>query len=204
LRLASSVTVDLHLAWDKARQIMAGLSPLPLDCDAYISDLTQEILPGWPEEWLIPERERWGQVRQHALESLALQFRADAQYLPAIQSALAAIAVDPIRENAHRILIEVHADEGNVACALMRYQHYEALLRQELGVAPSSRMTRLIQDVIADSTRRRQAEPTDGPQRETPPNSRSLGLQTSAGHPPRHAHAARHQPDGAPQGQRPR
>ncbi|MGW1267409.1 AfsR/SARP family transcriptional regulator [Streptomyces sp. NPDC002491] len=161
LRLAASVTVDLQCAWAKAKETIAGLSQPPLDCEAYIGDLTRQLLPGWPDEWLIPERERWGQLRQHALESLALQCRAAGQYLAAIQSATAAIAVDPIRENAHRILIEIHADEGNIACALMRYRHYETLLQQELGVAPSGQMARLTEDLISQSAGQRRTASND-------------------------------------------
>lgn len=207
LRLAPSVTVDLNLAWTKARQVISGLGQLPLDCETYIGDLTQQLLPGWPEEWLIPERDRWGQMRQHALEHLALQFRAAGQYLPAIQSALAAIAVDPIRENAHRILIEVHADEGNVACALMRYRHYETLLRQELGVAPSGQMTQLIQNMIG-GPRQWASIPPGAPSGETAPRPRNLerDVQHAAGSRKSwHVQRAHHLPDGPRQhGQSPR
>jgi DNA-binding SARP family transcriptional activator len=62
--------------------------------------------------------------------------------------ALAAIAIDPIRETAHRIVVEVHIAEGNVASAIKRYQGYRDLLQREVRVAPSPRMTQLIQDLI--------------------------------------------------------
>lgn len=66
-------------------------------------------------------------------------------YLPALQ---AAIAVDPIRETAHRIVIEVHIAEGNVAGAIKRYHDYRAFLRRELKVVPSPQMTRLVQNLL--------------------------------------------------------
>jgi DNA-binding SARP family transcriptional activator len=204
LQLASSVTSDLHLAWAKARQIIAGLSEPPRDCEAYIGDLNQELLPGWSDEWLTGERERWEQVRQHALESLALQFQVTGQYLPAIECALAAIAIDPMRENAHRILIAIYADEGNVACAVKRYRQYETLLREELGVAPSAQMTRLIEKLLADSSSQHQMASMGMSQRESAMHSRSLELQQPDGsHPSRRIRRAHHQQDSAHrQGQR--
>ncbi|MFJ9729563.1 BTAD domain-containing putative transcriptional regulator [Streptomyces sp. NPDC101209] len=145
LQLAPSVTVDLYRSWDKARQIVAGHSDLPGDFEAYITDLTQPLLPDWSEEWLTLERERWDQMRQHALEILAQQFVTAGRYLPALQTALSAIAIDPIRETAHRIIVEIHLEEGDIASALKRYRNYQALLKREFNVAPSRHMTQLVQ-----------------------------------------------------------
>jgi DNA-binding SARP family transcriptional activator len=100
-------------------------------------------LPEWTEDWLVLERERWDQVRLYALEGVAEQLRARGQYLGAMKTALAAIAVEPFRETSHCIVIEVHLAEGNTASALMHYQRYRSLLHRELGVAPSPRMAQL-------------------------------------------------------------
>lgn len=148
LQLARSVVVDLHLSWDKAREIIAGLSDLPDDFEAFISDLAQPLLPESSEEWLTLEQERWNQMRQHALEVLAQQFTAAGRYLPALQTALAAIAVDPMRETAHRIIVEIHLEEGDVASALKRYRQYRTILEREFNVAPSQHMTQLVQKLL--------------------------------------------------------
>lgn len=48
----------------------------------------------------------------------------------------------------HRIAVEVHLAEGNVACAVKRYEDYRRLLRRrEWKVGPSPRMTRLVRDL---------------------------------------------------------
>jgi DNA-binding SARP family transcriptional activator len=147
LMLSPAVRVDLHRVWESARQVMEGVRTLPIDWASLVSDLSRELLPGWCEDWLILERERWDQLRVYALEGLAQQFQATEQYLPALQAALTAIAVDPIRETAHRIVIEVHLAEGNVANALKRYHNYRAFLRRELNVAPSPQMTQLVRNL---------------------------------------------------------
>ena len=147
LMLSPSVCVDLHRVWESARHVTEGVGTLPIDWASLVSDLSRELLPGWSEDWLILERERWDQVRVYALEGLAQQFQVADQYLPALQAALAAMAVDPIRETAHRIVIEVHLAEGNVANALKRYHDYRAFLRRELNVAPSRQMPQLVRDL---------------------------------------------------------
>jgi DNA-binding SARP family transcriptional activator len=149
LQLAPSVTVDLHVSWSKAREVVAGLSDLPDDYEGFISDLTQPLLPDWSEEWLTLERERWDLMRQHALEVLAQEFGAARRYLAAIQTALSAIVVDPIREAAHRIIVEVHLAEGDSASALKRYRNYQTLLEREFDVAPSPRMADLLQKLLS-------------------------------------------------------
>lgn len=148
LRLTPSTRVDLHRAWTKAQQVLSGHSVLSAGSDDFVNDFCGELLPGWEEKWLLLERERWDQTRLHALESLAQQLRSEEHYLSAIQTALAAIEIDPIRETAHRIVVEVHMAEGNVASALKSYQHYRAFLQRELNVAPSPMMTRLVQNLM--------------------------------------------------------
>ncbi|WP_157869990.1 MULTISPECIES: bacterial transcriptional activator domain-containing protein [unclassified Streptomyces] len=148
LRLAPVVEVDLHAVRGLARGAVAD-GPPPPDPDALVESLGEELLPRWPDEWLVLERERWDQVRLHALESLAQRLRRDGEYLAALQTALTATEIDPIRETAHRILIEIHIAEGNTACAVKRYKDYQRLLRRELAVEPSPLMTRLVQDLTS-------------------------------------------------------
>ncbi|MFD8197555.1 bacterial transcriptional activator domain-containing protein [Streptomyces wuyuanensis] len=112
-----------------------------------MSDLSRELLPGWAEDWLLLERDRWDQTRVYALESLSRQLPRDGHYLPALQSALAAIAVDSLRETAHRLVVEVHMAEGNVASAVTRYPDYRVPLQRELKVEPSLQMTQLLRDL---------------------------------------------------------
>ncbi|WP_030240494.1 AfsR/SARP family transcriptional regulator [Streptomyces sp. NRRL S-350] len=148
MRLSPAVRVDLREARRSARQVVAGLSQLPASCDELVDDLAAELLPGWEEEWLSLERERWDQLRLYALESLARQLCASERYLAALQTALAAIAIDPVRETAHRVVVEVHLAEGNIASALRSYQRYRSFLQRELNVAPSPKMTGLVRNLL--------------------------------------------------------
>ena len=148
LHLAPTVEVDLRQILDQHRDLAHaqpschGIS----DHLALVDALTRRLLPEWSEDWLVLERERWEQFRLHALENLAEQLLTEARYLDALQTALAATAIDPIRETAHRIVIEVHLAESNTASAVKHYQHYRELLQRELGVVPSPRLDQLIQE----------------------------------------------------------
>ncbi|MFK0114025.1 BTAD domain-containing putative transcriptional regulator [Streptomyces sp. NPDC091217] len=148
LRLSPLVRVDLHRLRAAARHIVDGTGPPPDDSEALIDDLTRELLPGWPDDWLQLDRERWNQMRLYALERLAQRLMNSRQYLPALQAALAATAIDPIRETAQRIVMEVHLAEGNVASAVRCYQHYAKFLMHELEVSPSQQMTGLLKGLV--------------------------------------------------------
>jgi DNA-binding SARP family transcriptional activator len=109
-----------------------------------VAGLTRTLLPGWSDDWLTFERERWDQVRVHNLERIARELLAQERYFAALETAMAAIAVEPIRETAHRIVIEIHLAEGNKATALQHYQRYRGMLQRDLNVAPSQQMDQLV------------------------------------------------------------
>ena len=69
---------------------------------------------------------------------------AGGRHADAIQAALAAIRLEPLRETAHRTLIEIHLAEGNWSEACRQYQRCRRLLQDELGVEPSDSMRLLL------------------------------------------------------------
>jgi len=144
LYFSPSVDVDLRTVQRHVRDVLEGdVVVSGRNSEGLVAALSRELLPDWSDDWLILERDRWDQVRLHALEAVAERLLSREQYLDALQAALAAVAVEPIREAAHRIVIEVHVAEGNAGSALQHYQRFRADLQRELGVAPSPRMTRL-------------------------------------------------------------
>jgi DNA-binding SARP family transcriptional activator len=154
LRLAPTVNVDLRQILHQHGDL-AHLGPSCYDVSdhlALVDVLTRRLLPEWSEDWLVLERARWEEFRLHALENLAGQLLTAGRFLDALQTALAATSIEPIRETAHRIVIEVHLAEGNTASALKYYQHYRELLRHELGVVPSARLDELIQGLTESAT----------------------------------------------------
>ena len=84
------------------------------------------------------------QLRMHALEMVAERLSGAGRHGDALQAAYAAVHAEPLRESAHRTVVRVHLTEGNLAEALRAYERFHALLSDELGVAPSEHMTRLV------------------------------------------------------------
>lgn len=123
---------------------MAGPGEIDLD-SVGLSELCGELLPDWYEEWLVDERERLRQIRLHALEKLSALLSEAGRHSDAIQASLAAIRLEPLRETAHRALIEAHLAEGNWSEARRQFRRCERLLKEELGVEPTVSMRRLLE-----------------------------------------------------------
>lgn len=77
------------------------------------ADLRDDLLPGWPELWLVPERERFHQLRLHALEALCARLTGVGWHGAAVDAGLAVVSADPLRESARGALIDAYLAEGN-------------------------------------------------------------------------------------------
>lgn len=145
---ATATHVRLHPAvWVDARH---GLEELRSRGAAGLRDgaeglaLQGDLLPDWYDDWLMAERERLRQLRLHALEDTVHQLIDHGQLSAAIDLGLRAVALEPLRESAHRLVIRAHLQEGNRAEAVRQYEACARLLRDELGVEPSPQMTALL------------------------------------------------------------
>jgi DNA-binding SARP family transcriptional activator len=103
-----------------------------------------DLLPDWYDEWLGVERERFRQLRLHALDALCERRTAEGRFGEAVEAGLAAIASEPLRESAHRAVIGAHLAEGNVAEAMRQFDACRDLLHSRLGAEPSPRLRRLV------------------------------------------------------------
>jgi DNA-binding SARP family transcriptional activator len=143
LALAPDVDVDLIEMADLTESLIQAPGRPALD---RVSELVRAdaILPGWDEEWLIVERERYQMVRLRALERSAEVLLAANDYAGALQAALASVDTEPYRETAHRLVIQIHIAEGNNAQAIRAYNAYRSLVTYELGIVPSCKMDELV------------------------------------------------------------
>lgn len=141
LALADGVAVDLHEAIARARSLLRnGLVAIE---DADTARLGGELLPDWYEDWLLIERERFRQLRLHALEIVCEALAAADAYGSAVEAGLACVAAEPLRESAHRALIRIHLSEGNRGEAIRAYRLYRRLVVDELGLLPSREMEQI-------------------------------------------------------------
>lgn len=146
--LSPEIVVDLWDARDLIRRLMdddANLNPSA----AGIEMLCGELLPDWYDDWVLVERERFRQMRLHGLESMCLRLTEQGMFARAVDAGLAAVAAEPLRESAQRVLIAAHVAEGNTVEGLRQFHRYCAMLRDELGLEPSPELSRLVAFVRA-------------------------------------------------------
>jgi DNA-binding SARP family transcriptional activator len=143
LALDPGVVVDFHEVEALAQSVVEEeVDPRTLDFEAV--SLSGELLPDWYDDWIVVERERFRQLRLHALESLCDQLSARGQFAKAVEAGIAAVGSEPLRESAHRSLIGAYLAEGNPSDAIRQYRIYRDLVRTEFGVEPSPQMEDLV------------------------------------------------------------
>lgn len=132
--LCPDARTDISEVEDLVRRLGQGSTA---DIDVDHRRFIGELLAGWYDDWILVERERVRQMCLHALEAIALRRLARRSFAHALEAALAAVALEPLRESAHRVVIEIHLSEGNHGEAVRHYEHFSCLLRAELGLIPS-------------------------------------------------------------------
>ncbi len=143
LSLAASVRVDLWETTRVAEEVLHNGS-LPDSFASFRDALSADLLPDWYEDWVFVERERFRQLRMHALETMCRRLTDEGRWAEAVDAGLASVAGEPLRESGQRALIAAHLAEGNRHEALRQYDAYRILLRRELAVDPSPQMEELI------------------------------------------------------------
>jgi DNA-binding SARP family transcriptional activator len=147
LTLRSNVAVDVRQAESLARRLLDRSTA----CDEILTAhtraaLSADILPDWydDDDWLLIEREQFHQLRLHALEAMSERLILAARFGEAVDAALAAIRAEPLRESAHTVLIKAHLGAGNRWAAVRQYNYCQQLLRDEIGLEPSTELRCLL------------------------------------------------------------
>lgn len=176
-RLTISLAPGVQVDADELRRA-AGLTSLPMT-DLVARELVaalraDDLLPGWYDDWAVEERGRLEQLRAEALERVASYGLEQGDAALAIEAARSASEVEPLRELPREVSIRAHLHRGDVAGAMHEFRRYSTVLRDEVGVAPSARVTALVEALQDDAAR-----PMPGPlvphQRSTPPGERVVG-----------------------------
>jgi DNA-binding SARP family transcriptional activator len=141
--LGGEVSVDVHETLDQARRLLDPTTQCD-GTDLHPASLSAELLPDWYDDWVLLEQERFRQIRMHALEALCERLTAAHCFGAAVQAGIEAVAAEPLRESAQRVLMCAYLSEGNVYEAVRQYCSYRTILHAELGLEPSQ----LIKDVL--------------------------------------------------------
>jgi DNA-binding SARP family transcriptional activator len=121
------------------------------------------LLEGCSEEWLLPARLAREQAYLAALETLAAQALAGGEAAAAERYLRRCVSTDPLRESAHRALMETLAARGSYGAALLVYRELRLLLHRELHVEPDPETRALFDRLKIDGQRPSQGRPRAGP-----------------------------------------
>jgi DNA-binding SARP family transcriptional activator len=151
LSLKPGTVTDVHQLCEWAARAIEGRVT---EADLRILHWDREaadILPGWYDDWVICERERIRQRLLHGLEAVGYQLLRQHRPADAIEAAMEAVRIEPLRESSQRLLVEAHLAERNYGEALRAYRTYERLLDEELRITPGPALTSLISTACVTS-----------------------------------------------------
>jgi DNA-binding SARP family transcriptional activator len=161
--LRPGVVVDVLEVAEWAARLIAQ-RPLPEDLSLILPFADAlDLLPGCYDDWAILERERMRQRLLHALEALSRAMTAMGRYGEAVDAAMTAISVEPLRESAQRALLEAHMAESNLSEARRDFLTYRNLVRSELGVEPSVELAALVRWRLSSGPQARSSGPVAVP-----------------------------------------
>ena len=102
---------------------------------------------GLYDEWIMLEQSRLEHAHLALLDRIA-RFHASHQHWPqAIGWAERALAVDPLREHLHRMIMSCHMSMGDRPSALRQFKICEAALKSELGIEPMAETQALLDSI---------------------------------------------------------
>jgi class 3 adenylate cyclase/DNA-binding SARP family transcriptional activator/predicted ATPase len=126
-----------------------GRDALSAAADLYRGRLIDDVTiseEGW-SEWLTGERERLLELALGAMVGLGEQELAAGRAEHALKAAQRAIALNTMREDAHRLIVQALAATGRKAEALKHYQDLVALLKHELNTEPDAATRSLVAEL---------------------------------------------------------
>ncbi|WP_266182091.1 AfsR/SARP family transcriptional regulator [Dyella humicola] len=136
LAIGDQLQLDAETDYSHAYHVAAkALQGQALTYDE-ISLLSNDVLPGWYEEWALQAGEGFHQLRLQALEAACRNMTALGQHGLATQAGSAAVAAEPLRESAAEALIEAHLAQRNRYEAVQCFRLLAQRLHSELGVLP--------------------------------------------------------------------
>jgi SARP family transcriptional regulator, regulator of embCAB operon len=154
LSVNEQVEVDLN----RVRGVIRALNQEGFDAGAapVVDELRDaELLPGWYEDWVMFEQGRLQQDRLRALTLIAGRSLALGDSGTAGAAAQAATAIEPLYENAVKLLIAAEMQHGNPAAALRAYERYREQLEEDMGLLPSESVRGLVAGVLERRARTR-------------------------------------------------
>ncbi len=119
------------------------------------------------EEWAALERERLRRLAHSGFRRQVQYYLRQGDFPAGIQNAERLLALDPLDENSHRLMMQLLLRDGQRNAAIKQYHRCRDLLADDLGVEPSPATTSLFE--------RLRTTPFPPPQKIPPPSTPFIG-----------------------------
>ncbi|CAN7486590.1 alpha/beta fold hydrolase [Mesorhizobium amorphae] len=148
--------IALHLDgldFDVARFEALAASSAPEDLEQALLVYRGDLLDGFGlkaepfEDWLRIERERLRAMAVAALDKLVAHYSATKDPASCVRAATRLLAMEPLREDIHRVLMRAYAAQGRINLALRQFEHCRDALQRELKLQPEPE-TRHLQEEL--------------------------------------------------------
>jgi DNA-binding SARP family transcriptional activator len=133
-----------HHAHDLTQQDLLDLNQI---AQLYEGDL----LEGFDNDWVLPERERFRLIYLSCLARLMDYYHLNQMLEKSLEYAQRILVVDPLREDIHREVIRLYLELGQRAMAIHQYKTCCAILLRDLNIVPMLETRLLYEKVIADT-----------------------------------------------------
>jgi len=153
LGLRRDLTIDLDV--DRFERLAA--SPHPDERERAIRLYAGELLEGLAHECFAADRERLADLHEDLLATVARERLDRGDELGARSAALNLLARDPLREEAHSVLIAVYGRTGSRSQVIRQYRRVCAILDAELAVPPLPETEATFRIALAASATRSRA-----------------------------------------------
>jgi DNA-binding SARP family transcriptional activator len=158
LTLSQETWVDT-LAFDALLQKKAPTSNAQIEA---LRDATQSyhgpFLDGQSSDWIAAERERLRCAQIDALLLIAQIAAEKGDWLSVIEATRKICALEPLREDSHRLLMTAYNETGNRGLALKQFQTCRQVLQSELQIGPMPITIDLINAIYGSEIEKYQKE----------------------------------------------
>jgi DNA-binding SARP family transcriptional activator len=133
----------------------------------------QDLLEGFYFDWVLKERERLYLMYLDAMYYLLSFYQHHDEHTKAIRWGQQILLADPLREDVHRNLMRLHAENGNRALAVRQFRICEKILNMELGIEPMPETQDVYEGIMGKQTQPFPTRQDSGAARETVQSVRS-------------------------------
>jgi DNA-binding SARP family transcriptional activator len=145
--------VEFEALWQRVCE--AAPEPRPRDLEdlgRLIALYQGDLLEGFYEDWVVPQRERLRLIYLNSLARLMDYYRLNDDPRRSLEYGQRILASDPLREDVHREIMQLYLDLGQRAMAVQQYRTCCAILTAELSIAPMSETQALYEVALCSST----------------------------------------------------